>query len=309
MKTQHYSILFSALVAMLIMGASCSKDRITNDTDTEFASLDDFYDMNEPEEQEFLIDSIGGDTITGMYGTKIWGIPKEIFMKKSDHTDITYPYTLKLTEVYGVKDMIFARLPGEAQGSMLYSAGELRFRAFKDSDELELKEHCGLPFMAPSTSTDALMELFYGFTTGTTTDWNVDVLQAGYLFANDDVTEIATNSYGYQAKTAKMGWTNIARKFTSSSQSSFTFTAEGTNTNFIDIYIVFNNLNSYVKVVNQEVSGLPDGEPVTVFAIAKDAAQQMYYFKENFTTNLQMQVELDMTPATESEILTIMDTL
>jgi hypothetical protein len=305
--------LAMSLFPAVFMFTSCSKDRLIDETNPDktnnYTSLDDFYDLNEPEEQEFVIDSIGGDTIVAQEGTKIFDVPKEIFMRKSDHTDITYPYTIKLIEAYGMKNKILSKLLGVAQGSMLYSGGNLRFRAFKDADELELKEHCGLPFMSPTQAPVSSMELFYGFTTGTTDDWNNDVLQAGYLFSVDDVTFVNTNSYGYHCKTAKMGWVNIAEKSTATAQSTVTFTADGTNTNFIDVYIIFNNLGSHIKVHNLQAVNLPDGEPITVFAIGKDASQQMFYFKESYTTGVPLLIELEMVPATESQILTIMDSL
>lgn len=301
------------LLSAVFVCFSCSKDRLTDETNPDksnnYTSLDDFYDLNEPEEQDFVIDSIGGDTIVAQEGTKIYDVPKEIFMRKSDHSDITYPYTIKLVEAYSIKNKILAKLPGMAQGSVLYSDGNLRFRAFKDADELELKEHCGLPFMSPAPAPVSSMELYYGFSTGTTDDWNNNVLQAGYLFSVDDVTFVNTNSYGYQCKTAKMGWANIAEKYTASAQSTITFTADGTNTHFIDVYIIFNNLGSHIKVQNLLAVNLPDGEPVTVFAIGKDASQQMFYFKDSYTTGVPLLIELEMVPATESQILTIMDSL
>jgi len=302
--------IFLLSIVLLLATASCSKDRLNEDPDkdTVYSSLDDFYDLNQPQEQEFLIDSGSVDTITALEGTKIFQIPAQIFMKKSDHSDITYPYTLKLIEAYSIKHKIMLRQPGLAQGEVLHSGGHLKFSAFKNGDELELKEHCGLSFMAPSSAPTNAMELFYGFTAGTTDDWTNNVLNAGYLFANDDVTSVDVNSYGYNAVTAKTGWVGVARKFSGTADSKITFEAEGTNTDLIDIYIVFNNLKSYVKVSQMKANNLPVGESVTVFALAK-SGNQMYYFKQNFTTGAPIHIELLMTPATENQIITIMDTL
>ncbi len=301
------------LMSAVFVCLSCSRDRLIDETNPDkinnYTSLDDFYDLNEPEEQEFVIDSIGGDTIVAQEGTKIFDVPKEIFMRKTDHTDITYPYTIKLIEAYTMKNKILLKLPGVAQGDLMFSDGNLRFRAFKDADELELKEHCGLPFMSPSQAPLSSMELFYGFSSGTNDDWNNSALQTGYLFPVDDVTFVNVNSYGYECKTAKMGWLNIAEKFTAPAQSSITFTADGTNTNFIDIYVIFNSLDSYLKVINLQAVNLPDNETVTVFAIGKDVSQQMFYFLDSYTTGVPLLIELEMLPATESQILTMMDSL
>ena len=307
--TTNLSLLIAILSFMLIM-VSCSKERTEKQIQTEYASLNDFYDLNEPEEQTFLIDSTqNADTITGIDGTKIWGIPKEIFMIKSTQQDITYPYVLKLKEAYSIKNMIMCRLPGLAQGSLLHSAGEVKITAFKNSDELAIKNNFWLNYLSPASSTVSNMALFYGFTTGTTTDWNSDVLQTDYLFNNDNVTSVNQVNYGYQVHTAKLGWMNIGKKITPSTTATINFTATGTNTNYIDVYVVFNNLHNYIKVSNLTAANLPAGEPITVFAIAKDASGTMYYFKDNFTIANGMNIDLNMTASTESQILSMMDGL
>ena len=285
------------------MIGSCSKERTEKQVQTAYANLDDFYNLNQPPEQTFLIDSTGGDTITGMDGTKIWSIPKTIFMVKSTQQDISYPYSLKLIECYSIKNMILSKLPGVAQGSLLQSGGELKITAFKNTDELALKQNCALPFRAPAASPVTGMGVFYGFTTGTTNDWNIDVVQTGYLFSSDNVTALNTSGNGYQVKIAKLGWLNIGKKTTPASQANITFTATGTNTNYIDIYVVFNNLHNYIKVSNLAANNLPAGEPITVFAIAKATSGTMYYFKNNYTISTGLQIPLVMTAATEAQVL------
>lgn len=309
MKTLNKINLFLLVIIGLHLGSSCSKERIEKEAEeketlTEYANMDDFYNLNEPPEQTFVIDSTGGDTITGMDGTKIWGIPKEIFMIKSTQQDISYPYTLKLKEAYSIKNMIMCRLPGIAQGDLLHSAGEVKITAFKNSDELAIKNTCFLPFLAPSTNTVPNMEVFYGFTNGTTNDWNNDVLQTDYLFSSDNVTSVSTSTNGYLTHIARLGWSNIGKKITPSSQANITFTATGTNTNYIDIYVVFNNLHNYVKVSNLVANNMPVGEPITVFAIAKDSGGTMYYFKNNYTVAAGLTVDLVMTASTEAQVLT-----
>ena len=199
-----------------------------------------------------------------------------------------------------------SRLPGLAQGSLLQSGGELKITAFKNSDELALKQNCGLPFRAPAANPVAGMGVFYGFTTGTTTDWNIDVLQTGYLFSNDNVTALNSSGNGYQVKIAKLGWLNIGKKITPATQANITFTATGTNTNYIDVYVVFNNLHTYIKASNLAANNLPAGEPVTVFAIAKSTGGDMYYFKNNYTISNGLQIPLVMTTATVAQVLSIM---
>jgi len=46
--------------------------------------------------------------------------------------------------------------------------------------------------------------------------------------------------------------------------------ADGTNTNYIDTYIVFKNQHSYVKASASQAENIPVGEQVTILALAKD---------------------------------------
>lgn len=310
MKTNPLVIILPAIISLIFF--SCSKDRLDDkiqQKSTEYSDLEDFYEDNQPEEQEFVIDSIGGDTIVAQEGTKIYDVPKEIFMRKSDQSDITYPYVIKLIEAYSIKSRILSGLNGLAQGNVLSSDGNLRFRAFKDNDELEIKQDCRLPFLVPCQTPDPFKQVFYGFTTGTTEDWNNNVLQAGYLFPVDNATTISIHSYGYQAATAKTGWVNIAGQYSGNTSTSITFTTDGTNTQYVDIFVIFENLHAFVKVQNMQVSGLPTGVPIQVVAIGKDTSGQMYYFTGNYITNQTMLIEIQMNQATESEILSGMDSL
>jgi len=309
MKTSKKINILLVVIIGLLMSVSCSKERTEKQIQTEYANLDDFYNLNEPQEQDFLIDSTGGDTITGQDGTKIWGIPKEIFMIKSTQQDITYPYHLKLLEAYSIKNMIMMRLPGIAQGSLLHSAGEVRIKAFKNSDELAIKNNFYLPFLAPASNPVNNMEAYYGFTNGTTSDWNNDAMQTDYLFTSDNVTSVNDTTNGYITHISRLGWTNIGKKVIPGAQANITFTATGTNTNFIDIYIVFNNLHNYIKVSNLAANNLPSGEPVTVFAIAKGSDGTMYYFKNNYTITSGLVVDLQMNASTEAQVLSELGSL
>jgi len=302
-KINLFACLFA--IAGIVFLASCSKDRTDKTTNTDYASLDDFYNNNAPPEQSFTIDSLGGDTITGMDGTRIWGIPKTIFMLKTTHSDIYYPYTLKLIEAYSIKNMILSKLPNVAQSSVLKSAGEIKVTAFKNTNELMLKQNCGLSMAAPDSTPDAAMKVYYGFTNGTTNDWNMDVTQTDYIFTTDTVTHISTGSNRYWMKIAKLGWTSIDHTFTYTN-SDITFTAAGTNTNLIDVYMIFKNRHSYVKVDNLAASNMPSGEPITIFAIAKDSGGTMYYFMQDYTISNGLVIDLQMNSSTESQILALM---
>ncbi|MGD0711176.1 MAG: hypothetical protein ABR968_08320 [Bacteroidales bacterium] len=315
MKTKHLKIKTVAFVTLLcgVIFVSCSKDRLadkTTTTSTAYAPLNNFYSSNAPTQQSFTIDSTGGDTIRAASGTKIWGIPKTIFMYQSTHQDINYPYTLKLIEAYGIKNMMLEQLPNVAQGNILQAAGELNVLAYKDTSILVLKEHCGLPMWAPSTITpDAAMKVYYGFTSSTTNDWNIDVRQTNYLFPSDPdtVTKLSVSGSGYLMKIAKLGWVGINHTF-SYTGASMTFSVSGTatNTNYIDLYIIFKNRHSFIKVSSLAASNLPTGDPITVFAIANDTGGQMYYFEQDYTISNGLAVTITMSTTTQANILSLM---
>jgi len=317
MKTKHLITIPIAIIAIVVVFimVSCSKDRTedkTTTTSTAYAPLGSFYTNNAPPQQSFTIDSTGGDTITAMNGTKIWGIPTSIFMYQSTHQNVNYPYTIKLIEAYGIKNMMLEQLPNVAQGNILQAAGELNILAYKDTSALVLKEHCGLPMWAPSSITpDNAMKVYYGFTSSTTNDWNLNVDATNYLFPSDPdtITKLSVSGSGYLMKIAKLGWIGINHTFSYSS-SSMTFTINGTatNTNYIDIYIIFKNRHSFMKVSSLTASNLPTGDPITVFAIANDTGGQMYYFDQDFTISNGLSVPITMSTTTQAQILTMMGT-
>ncbi|MBI5219755.1 MAG: hypothetical protein HY958_12575 [Bacteroidia bacterium] len=292
----------------LLWFASCSKDRTVKKDLTDYTSLDDFYNANQLPEQSFTVDSLGSDSITGMHGTKIWSVPKIIFMTKTTHQDIVYPFTIKLIEAYCIKDMIFAKLPNRSGSKILQAGGELKVTAWKNSDELVLKQNCGFGLLAVPDTIFTGMQVYYGFTTGTTNDWNSDVVQTDYLFTNDVVTSLTNESRGYNMRIAKMGWISPAKLPASSGLANVTFSAEGNNTDLIDIYIVFKNFDSYMKVSSMAANGLPAGEPVTVVAIGRDAST-MYYFRQDYAISNNLQITLTMQSATQAQVLAILETL
>ena len=310
-----YKIHLIQVISVIVITffISCSKERTEDKvTANSYAPMDDFYNNNAPTEQTFTIDSLGGDTIRAANGTKIWGIPKTIFMYKSNHLDIFYPFTIKLIEAYSMKNMILERLQNVAQNQILQSAGELKVTAFKDTSTLLLKQNCGLHMWSPSSTTppDASMKVYYGFTKISSNDWNMDVTQTDFLFSPDTVTKLSISGSGYSTKITKLGWVSINHTF-STSNSNITFSVSGTNTNtnYIDLYVIFKNRHSFIKVSSFAANNLPSGEPITVFAMAKDSNGQMYYFKQDYTISNGLQVTINMTSSTSSQILTLMGSL
>ncbi len=309
MKSKRKILLAFFGLTLIFAVFSCSKERLEQQQEPVYTNLDNFYDDNQLPEQTFTVDSLGQDSITGLQGTKIWGVPKTIFMKKSDHQDVFYPFTIKLIEAYSIKEMIFAKLPNKSGSAVLQTGCELKITAWKDTAELVLKQNNGYGVLADVDTVFTGMNVFYGFTAGSTNDWNSDVVQCGdYLFTNDVVTSLVNESRGYKMRIVKTGWFSPAKFPSISGTGSVTFTAEGTNTELIDIYIVFKNLHSYIKVSNLTVNGLPMGQPITIFAIG-NSATSMYSFKQDYVVSSNLSVTLSMQTATQTEVLNMLSTL
>ncbi|MEI7594564.1 MAG: hypothetical protein WCK02_02370 [Bacteroidota bacterium] len=308
MKTLSY-LKYGILAIALFAIVACEKERIVEqEEDTEFTSLEDFYNENQPEEQSFIIDSTGNDSVVGKEGTHIWGIPNTIFMYKNTHQDITYPYVLKLIEAYSIKNMIFSKLPTVAQDSMINSDGELKVTAFKNNEELMIKENLFYQMMAPNANPDNNKDVYYGFTNGSTTDWNKNILQTDYIFTQDN-TNITTIQPGYLLAISKLGWLNIAKPINPAQKTDISFTAAGVNTNLLDVFVILPNQHSFKKASNMVASNMPIGEQVKVFSMGKDTSGKMHYFCQSYTISAGLTVAITMQEATKAEVLTVMDTL
>jgi hypothetical protein len=313
------SILF---LATLLITVSCTKDRIndeekkddTKKTDTiTMGSTDAFYKNNTLEEQSFVIDSVHGDTVFGKDGTKIFHISKTLFMYRDNFQDITYPFTLKLIEAYSIGNMILAQLPNVAQNNILKSGGEIKVTAYKDNRELTLKEGRFLNIIMPAKNKDPNMKVFYGFTKGTTKDWNDNVTNTSdYLFGNDSSNYVFPN-INYWFGIVKLGWLNCDR-FYNYAKTAISITAEPSYVGVknIDLYVIFTNIHAYIKLNSFDPVDLPLGEPITFLAIASDNSVSnptYYYFKQDYTITSGLQIHITLTSTTEAGIVELLKTL
>jgi len=291
------------LLSSGILVTSCVKDRV--DTN-EYVPMNDFYTAHQPEEQQFIIDSTHTDTIIGKEGTYVWNVGNTNFMYKKDYADVTYPYVLKLIEAYTLKNKILLQQPTLAQGNLLACEGQIKLTMFKNDEELMLKENHGINTWKQDNNTDASMQLHYGFTKNSTTDWNSNLLLTDYIFSADNTTDLQVINSGYYVKSAKLGWYSIAKQHSSNTSASITFTDEGVNPQYIDIYIVYNNGLSFVKVSNLSINNLPNDETVTILAIAKTNKDKYVYHKENLKLNGTHAITLNMQETDENGILTML---
>ncbi|MBN4052218.1 MAG: hypothetical protein COC01_07830 [Bacteroidetes bacterium] len=298
-------VLFATLVIY-----SCKKDRFEEEEKDTYSSMDDFYNENKQEEQVFLIDS--GDTagpIIGKEGTKLY-VGKDLFMYSSG-ADIDWPYTIKLIELYPIKDMLFYEQPTIGSGTILESAAEIRVRAFKGTDELVLKPgkayYMELDSMA---SLETSMEVYYGFTNGSILDWSNDLTSINSSITTDSLSSVTTGTDFYTMTVAQMDWVDCAKAYSSSNpNTTIAFTAEGNGTEFIDIFISFKDVKSLMQVYSMTSGNIPTGTNVTVVAMAKNQDNAYVVHNEDIIMTSGRTIALDMQVTTESALLTILDGL
>lgn len=295
MKTKKNILLaIYSFIAIIISFSSCKKDRVVQD---DYQSMDSFYDQNKEEEQEYVIDSSGSCPLICKKGTKLCASAD--ILQFTNGSNITYPFTLKVVELYSIKDMLLWRMPAISSGNILETSAEIRVRAFKGNSELELKSSQTY-YMEMDTmpNLQSNMQMYYGSSVSNTTDW-----------ANSN-SSVAVNSYFYILNVGRMGWVSSAQLHTSTAQNTtVTITAAGTNTQNIEIYITFANFKGLIKVTNLVSSPIPIGEQVKLFAMAKNQNNDYVLDQQTFTVAANQQITLNLQVVSEANLLAALDGL
>ena len=310
-KRSFIAISASLLFVFAIAFLSCKKDRLpAQNTGGNYASASSFYTQYQQPEQVFQIDSVPGGPLFGHMGTQLFP-DKNIFMYPNG-SNFTYPYTIKLIEIYPGKDMILSSMPSVAGTGILETGGEIRVRAFKGTTELVLRP--GKKFhMQLDTNASLLsgMSMYYGFPNGSITDWTNNLTSLDPTISPDTLSSVVNTPYLYSVNIGRMGWVNCARAYSNSSTTStLSFTSTGTNTQNIDIFLVFSSIHSVMKVYNMQSYPIPNGSQVTMVAMARDANQNnsMVYDKQIITVNGNQQITLNMQSITDANLLNILST-
>jgi len=309
-------ILFSLFVLTVFI-SSCTKERLADEKTAgpSYTSASSFYTANQQQEQTFQVDSPGTKPIIGKMGTILSGYDS-IFMTPSGQS-IYYPYTLKLIEIYPVKDMILSNMPSVGGGNILETGGEIRIRAFKGSTELVLKPGKRYPMLLDTNNTLlSNMKVFYGFanTAGSTsfTDWTSNVTSLDPSINPDNLSQVVNYPLFYGMDIARMGWVNCARNYSNSSPTTpITFAAAGTNPQNIDIFLVFKDIHSMTQVYNLKSQPIPLGTNLTIVAISRDSnsGNTLVYDKQDITVSAAgMSVTLNMVSTTDANLLSILST-
>lgn len=284
-----------ALLSTVIL--SCKKDRVPQD---DYKDMDSFYSNHEEEEQEYTIDSTGNCPLVCKKGTKIC-VGADMF-EFTGGGPISYPFQLKVIELYSIKDMILRRIPSVASGNVLETSAEVRVRPFKNGTEVFLKpgrkywlETAALP------STNNNMQSYYGYDSNGSNNWtsNISDFIPGFT---DTLSSVVASSTYYTTTPATTGWFSPAKIFPATN-TSLTLTVPGTNTQNIQVYVSFANFKGVMKIENLTTTSLPLGESVKLIAFGQKQNNDFVMDQQTFTVSANQQIPLNMQVVTENDIL------
>jgi hypothetical protein len=302
------SIITAIAFAGIISFVSCSKDRIEPNEDlNSYESMDEYLDSKKQAEQEYEITEEGSEPLQGQQGTKIW-IGKDLLMFP-DSSDVEWPFTIRLVELYTPKDMIYYQMPSVAGQNMLETEGEIRVRAFKVDpngveQELLLKPGRVFAIEMPSDSIRNNLSVYYGYTNQSRPDWTTNVQSLGGNNASLLFTPTAT---GHSATIGKLGWINCGRPNTG--QHTLSFTSETDELTNVKIFVYLPVYKGVVQSYNQSTCAMPDSSYVKVLAMAINSSDELFYTYAYTTLNNSATVPITLEAISDEQLTQLLDSL
>jgi len=302
------TIVFVFFSFLVINTSSCSKERVeSQDELNSYEPIDDYLNEKKEDEQEFVIDTSGTGPIIGHDSTQIW-ISKELLMFP-DSSDVDWPFTVKLVELYSAKEMIYYQMPTVSQGKIMETDGEIRVRAFKQDStgvwqELLLKVDRTLRVDMPSDSIRENMEVFYGSGTDENPDWTTNVTSLG---GNSGDLEFFSTSTGYMAHIGKLGWINCGKTHLGSNDLTFTSATDHLENTGIFTYIP--KYQSVLQARDLHSGGIPDSSDVKIVVMARNSSNELYSSYLQSTINSDGSVPIILEPISDAQLTSILDNL
>ena len=289
--TTKILISFSIFLVFL----SCKKDRIEEDS---FSSMDEFYEDNRQEVQEFEITSEDSGSIVGKYGTEIF-VSRTIFEDSADR-NIELPYKIKLVEAYTYEDMIMYGLFSGFTGGYYDFFGDLWIMAEKNERELQIKSGFEMSAILTPLADSTNKEVYFGGRALSPFSAWMEIEFGMYAERNGDY---------FQTNISKLGWSSTSNKVTTSSTTDVTCKINANGTENIDIWIVLHDKKVLLKGNNLVVSGAPLDEPATLLAMAIDQDGKIRLHKEGIVIQPFITVELEMEEISKDQFLFQLESL
>lgn len=301
-----FSATFALLVAVISVSlTSCSRDRIERDLNT-YESPNAYLDSKKQDEQVFVIDSAGEGPIIGNQGTTIWGSIDCLQLPGGGA--VTYPFLVKLVELYTPKDMIYYRMPTVSAGMPLETAGEIRLRAEKDGQELTITQPCAYKVSMPNTAPQLnYMNVYYGNENGDVVDWTTDLGVWGITQTQNPVFDLDT--IGYTAFIEKLGWINADRGVSTSGTYSITFDSDEDDLTNVIFFAYLPDSKTLLQSSNSVISGIPTGANAKIVAIAVNASGNLFHFYQELTVTGNSTQMVILSEISDSDLTTLLDGL
>lgn len=274
--TVRISYIYIILISIFFF-SSCSRERIEpTPLLNEYESINSYMDTKKAEEQIFEITEDGPAPIIGKDSTKIW-ISKQILMFP-DQSDVEWPFTVKLVELYTAKDMIYYQMPTVAGVKVLETEGEIRVRAFKaDADgvmqELLLKPDETFAIEMPSDSTRDDLYVYYGNEVNGYTDWVKDASSIG---VNSGDLYFSEESQSHSANIGRLGWINCGKPHLGSN--SISFSSDEDDLSNVGIFAYLPKYRTVIKARNLSTTGVLDSTMVKVVGIGINSSNALFSF-------------------------------
>jgi len=297
-----------AILATALILSSCSRERIDNiDELNAYEPIDNYLDSKKQEEQEIEVTEENDGPITGKLGTNIW-ISKNLLMFP-DSTDVDWPYTVKLVELYTAKDMIYYQMPTVAGGRILETEGEVRVRAFKEDangkwQELILKPNRTFSVEMPSDSARDNLNVYYGKKASGFVDWTTDVISIG---GNAGDATFTKTSKGHKANIGKLGWINCG--LAHQGDYSLKFASETDHLENVGLFTYIPVYKSLIQAYSGITSDLPKGSKVKIIAMGINTKDELFCHTQESQINATTTVSVVLQPISEDELTTILDNL
>ena len=294
--------LIASVIALIVGFSACKKDRI--EPKSEYEPINDYLDSKKQEEQSFEITGPSNDTITGNQGTKL--LAGKDCLRFVNGDSISYPFTVKLVELYTPKDMIYWQMPTIAGGSLLATDGEIRVRAVKNGEDLMLRPYCYYRVMMPNASPASDMRKFYGVDNGTFVDWTDDVAGLGVTTAV--APTFSTDVYGYVGDIPLLGWLNCG-KIAGSGGSAITFSSDTDVLTNVGIFVYFPDTKTVMQVRNMTSDLIPNGSNVKIILMGMKSPGDMYYYYTETIINGATDFDVELTSISDADLTALLDGL
>lgn len=294
-----------SLIFVVFTVISCKKDRIEKSMN-EYGSINDYLNTKKQQEQVFVIDSGGTIPIVGNQGTKIW-ISKSC-LQKLNGDSITWPYTVKLVELYSPMDMIYYQMPSASSQGILETDGEIRLRAFKDDVELKLKPYpCHCVVSMPNNAPKEYMKVYYGFETVSKPDWTANLSQLG-VASGVNPWFLSTDT-GYVGQIARLGWIGCDSIVGTTNGKILNFNSTTDNLENVGIFVYFPSTHTVMQVYDQLSVAMPIGSSVKVICIGMKTDGTLYHYYQALIVNSNIDVNVEMTEISDAELTVLLENL